>query len=121
MRFLLIPTAMPRSPPPFRRRVPFPAQTRTAFHSALKALPCGMPSRPSKPRRGEDINEAAFRVVREATADLDPDREKNPAAVALGKLGASKGGKARAAKLSAAKRKAIARKAARERWKRPPE
>ncbi|MGH9826244.1 MAG: hypothetical protein ACREDR_23690 [Blastocatellia bacterium] len=41
---------------------------------------------------------------------------KNPAAVALGKLGGSKGGKARAAKLSPAKRKAIARKAARSRW-----
>lgn len=76
-----------------------------------------MPPRPSKPRRGEDFNEAAFRVVREATEKHDPEaRPKNPAAVALGKLGASKGGKARAAKLSPAKRKAIARKAAIARW-----
>jgi hypothetical protein len=37
---------------------------------------------------------------------------KNPAAVALGKLGGLKGGKARAAKLSAKRRKEIARKAA---------
>ena len=37
---------------------------------------------------------------------------KNPAAVALGKLGGAKGGKARAAKLSPAERKAIAKKAA---------
>ncbi|HEV7892545.1 MAG TPA: hypothetical protein VGP08_18170 [Pyrinomonadaceae bacterium] len=44
------------------------------------------------------------------------EREKNPAAVALGKLGASKGGKARAAKLSAKKRKEIAKKAAEARW-----
>ncbi len=42
--------------------------------------------------------------------------EKNPAAVALGKLGASKGGKARAEKLSPERRKEIARKAARTRW-----
>jgi len=42
--------------------------------------------------------------------------EKNPAAVALGRLGGLKGGKARAAKLSKAKRTAIAKKAARARW-----
>jgi hypothetical protein len=46
----------------------------------------------------------------------DPDAGKNPAAVALGKLGGSKGGKARAAKLSSAKRKEIAKKAADARW-----
>ncbi len=42
--------------------------------------------------------------------------ERNPAAVALGKLGASKGGKARAAKLSPDKRSALAKKAAQARW-----
>ncbi len=42
--------------------------------------------------------------------------EKNPAAVALGKLGASKGGKARAEKLSPERRKEIAKKAAETRW-----
>ena len=47
----------------------------------------------------------------------DPNKGKNPAAVALGKLGGKKGGAARAAALSAAKRKAIARKAANARWK----
>jgi hypothetical protein len=41
---------------------------------------------------------------------------KNPAAVALGRLGGIKGGKARAEKLSPAKRKAIAKKAAAKRW-----
>jgi hypothetical protein len=56
--------------------------------------------------------------VREATEKHDPERPKNPAAVALGRLGASKGGKARAAKLSAKKRAQIARKAAMARWKR---
>ena len=42
--------------------------------------------------------------------------EKNPAAVALGRMGGLKGGKARAAKLTPAKRKAIAKKAAKARW-----
>jgi hypothetical protein len=56
---------------------------------------------------------------RDTTADPKPDREKNPAAVALGRLGGLKGGKARAAKLTPRKRKAIARKAARARWKQP--
>jgi hypothetical protein len=42
--------------------------------------------------------------------------ERNPAAVALGKLGASKGGKARAKKLSAKQRSDIAKKAAQARW-----
>ncbi len=42
--------------------------------------------------------------------------EKNPAAVALGRLGGLKGGKARAEKLSAKKRKEIAQKAAKSRW-----
>lgn len=51
----------------------------------------------------------------------EPDndkRERNPAAVALGKLGASKGGKARAAKLSAQQRSESARKAVEARWQR---
>jgi hypothetical protein len=48
--------------------------------------------------------------MREATG------EKNPAAVALGRLGGRKGGPARAAKLSAKKRQQIARKAAMARW-----
>jgi hypothetical protein len=46
----------------------------------------------------------------------DPDAGKNPAAVALGRLGGAKGGKARAAKLSPETRKAIAKKAAHTRW-----
>jgi len=45
-------------------------------------------------------------------------REKNPNAVALGKLGGSKGGKTRAARLSPEERSASARKAALARWAR---
>lgn len=48
--------------------------------------------------------------------DPEPVPEKNPAAVALGRLGGAKGGLARAAALSPKKRTAIARKAARARW-----
>jgi hypothetical protein len=75
-----------------------------------------MPSRASKPPKGEDLNQAVFLAVREATEKQDCQRKKNPAAVALGRLGASKGGKARAANLSAARKKAIAKKAAKARW-----
>ena len=42
--------------------------------------------------------------------------EKNPAAVALGKLGGAKGGKARAEKLTPEQRTEIARKVAKARW-----
>lgn len=65
-------------------------------------------------KKKEDENTIAAQIV-ELTAD-QPKKEKNPAAVALGKLGGLKGGKARAEKLSAKKRKEIARKAARARW-----
>jgi len=48
---------------------------------------------------------------------LAEQSEKNPAAVALGRLGGLKGGKARAAALSKNKRAEIARVAAAARWK----
>jgi hypothetical protein len=50
-------------------------------------------------------------------AEIAPTVEKNPAAVALGRLGGLKGGKARAAKLTKKQRSEIAKKAARARWK----
>jgi hypothetical protein len=66
----------------------------------------------------------ARRVVEDAIGEkLDgsplPEPEpdlRNPAAVALSKLGAAKGGAARAKALSKAKRAEIARKAAKARW-----
>jgi hypothetical protein len=45
-------------------------------------------------------------------------RKKNPHAIALGKMGGSKGGKARAARLTPEERTASARKAALTRWAR---
>ncbi len=72
--------------------------------------------RPAKPE--PDTNETAFRVIQEATGSSKPTApEKNPAAVALGRLGGKKGGKARAQSLSKARRSEIASEAAKARWK----
>lgn len=46
----------------------------------------------------------------------DMTKKKNPHAVALGKLGGSKGGKIRAAKLTSEQRSEIARNAVIARW-----
>ena len=80
-----------------------------------------MPSRSSKhSKRPRDMNQLAKAIVDismgEAPADPDPDEGKNPAAVALGRLGGAKGGKARAKKLSKARRIEIAANAAQARW-----
>lgn len=77
-----------------------------------------MPERSSKKKRPRDANQIAASVVREATGEAEPveDDGKNPAAVALGRLGGKKGGKARAAKLSPERRREIARQAAAARW-----
>lgn len=75
-----------------------------------------MPKRSSKKK---DTQQLARSVLDTVVPDAEPKKaakKKNPAAVALGRLGGLKGGNARAAKLSAAKRKAIAKKAAQARW-----
>jgi hypothetical protein len=51
---------------------------------------------------------------------IEAETGKNPAAVALGKLGGLKGGKARAKALSPDRRSAIAKKAATARWGKMP-
>jgi hypothetical protein len=61
-----------------------------------------------------DAASIAERIVKE-TAGISLEG-KNPAAVALGRMGGLKGGRARAALLSADERKAIARHAAQARW-----
>lgn len=75
-----------------------------------------MPKRSSKV---EDENQIAARIVG-AFNELPPEGGKNPAAVALGRLGGLKGGKARAEKLSPGKRRRIAKKAAKARWEKRP-
>ena len=76
---------------------------------------------PKRSSTRSDPNLTAFDVVSQATGEDRPKKpqepEKNPAAVALGRLGGLKGGKARAKNLSAKKRSAIAKKAALSRWK----
>ena len=71
--------------------------------------------------RPRDPNELAHRVFLESIGELPktvlPEvKAKNPAAVALGRLGGLKGGIARAAALSPRKRSQIAAKAAAKRW-----
>ena len=71
-----------------------------------------------------DPAQRAFHIVGLATGQIElppeqPDT-RNPAAVALGSLGASKGGKARAKALTKVKRVTIAKKAAKARWKKKP-
>lgn len=84
----------------------------------------------AKKTKSSDINVTAHEILQALTGEpagstsvqRDPAKkkdqpEKNPAAVALGRLGGLKGGKARAKSLSATKRSEIAKKAARARWK----
>jgi hypothetical protein len=80
-----------------------------------------MPNRSRKPPADE--NQLAASIVARAIGEAEqkpekpPEPEKNPAAVALGRLGGLKGGHARAKSLSAKKRREIATAAARARWK----
>jgi hypothetical protein len=80
-----------------------------------------MPDRSRK--RPRDPNQLAKAIVDIATGQLEDretlseERTKNPAAVALGRLGGLKGARARAESLSPTKRKSIARQAAFARWK----
>jgi hypothetical protein len=71
--------------------------------------------------RPKDANQLAKLIIDMATGEAPPDAKpsdgKNPAAVALGRLGGLKGGKARAASLTKKRRREIARKAAATRWK----
>ncbi len=77
-----------------------------------------MPKRSSK----RDANEIAKSSGDQVAVDVEhveepAEPEKNPAAVALGRLGGKKGGPARARNLSKKRRSEIARKAAEARWR----
>ncbi len=77
-----------------------------------------MPRGPKGEKRPADVNARAVMIAKIATGEEPEDygkadaEGKNPAAVALGRMG----GKARAAGLSARKRKEIAKRAAKVRW-----
>jgi len=73
-----------------------------------------------KPKRPRDTNQLAKSIVDIATGEKDDkpvDDGKNPAAVALGRLGGLKGGKARKKALTPEQRREIAQIAAQARWK----
>jgi hypothetical protein len=96
---------------------------RLIFHPARSRLAYATRLSKRKLDEAENMNSLAARIVAETTGQELPTpqppqvREKNPAAVALGRLGASKGGKARAQSLSKKKRMEIAKLAAAARWK----
>lgn len=78
--------------------------------------------RMKKKKPSSDVNVTAFEILQSVIGEpvKEPTKkkpEKNPAAVALGRLGGLKGGKARAAKLSKKQRREIARRAAQVRWR----
>jgi hypothetical protein len=91
-----------------------------------------MQDRSSKKKKRRDVNELAANIISEATSEDTPQEQppeespqdkftpenegKNPAAVALGRLGGLKGGNARAKKLTKEQRSEAARKAAKARW-----
>lgn len=70
-----------------------------------------------RPKKDHDFAVTAFRVVEEATGEVEPPKKKAFDAKAMGRKGGLKGGKARAAKLTPEQRKEIARIAAQARWK----
>lgn len=80
-----------------------------------------MPRGPKGEKRPADVIGNAVKVMRIATGEEPEDygrtaesEGKNPAAVALGRMG----GEARAKAMSAKRRKEVAKKAAASRWKR---
>jgi hypothetical protein len=64
----------------------------------------------------QDPNVAARRVLDAVIEATEGSITKNPAAVALGRMGGLKGGKARAEGMTAKQRSASAKKAAKARW-----
>lgn len=74
---------------------------------------------PKRSSTQKDTQQLARSVLDAIAPDAEQKPEqpvKNPAAVALGRLGGMKGGKARAESLTAKKRSEIAKKAAAARW-----
>jgi hypothetical protein len=79
-----------------------------------------------KTKKDHDFAVNAFRVFQQASGTPEPEEsspeeepdigDKNPHAVALGRLGGKKGGKARAKKLTPEQRSEIAKKAIAARW-----
>ena len=78
-----------------------------------------MPKRSRKVQKkpsGRDENQSAFDAVQRLVELSERSDAKNPAAVALGRLGGLKGGRARADAMTAGERSKSATKAAQARW-----
>jgi hypothetical protein len=81
---------------------------------------------PNRSRKQKDTQQLARSVLDSIMPDAEPakkkptgtkaEKEKDPAAVALGRKGGLKGGKARAATLTKEQRSESAKKAAKARW-----
>jgi hypothetical protein len=90
------------------------------LHGNYLAFPCPVKHNTAmKPKRPRDVNQLAKFIGDSLTGQTPapvPEDTRNPAAVALGRLGGLKGGKARAAKLTKKRRAEIAKRAAQARW-----
>jgi hypothetical protein len=67
-------------------------------------------------RSSTDVNQLAASILAQVTEAAEKAPTKNPAAVALGRMGGLKGGKARADNLSERALSAIGKKGAAARW-----
>jgi len=67
-------------------------------------------------KKEHDFSITAFRVVQEATGQIEPKPKQPIDFKALGRLGGLNGGKARAERLTPERRVEIAKKAALARW-----
>lgn len=67
-------------------------------------------------KREHDFSVTAFRVVQEATEQVERPQPRKFDAKALGHLGGLKGGRVRAERLTPERRTKIAKKAAQARW-----
>jgi len=67
-------------------------------------------------KKEHDFSVTAFRVVQEATGQVEPKHKATIDFKALGHLGGLKGGRVRAERLTPERRTEIAKKAAQARW-----
>lgn len=70
----------------------------------------------AKRKKAKDENQIAAGIIAQLGKIAKDSPTKNPAAVALGRLGGLKGGKARDKKLSPERKKEISAKAIKARW-----
>jgi hypothetical protein len=77
-----------------------------------------MEKNPKRPRDPSQLAKLIVDIASGEVSDASLPSEKDPAAVARGRVGGFRGGKARAQKLTAEQRQQQALKAARSRWNR---